>query len=156
MRMLNHTTERTVSAGLLVFRAVLGLIFVAHGAQKLFVYGLDGVGAGFAQMGIPAPEIAATIVAFGELLGGTALLAGVLTRLAAAGLAVIMAGAMAIAHLPNGFFNPGGIEFTLSLFGGAILLALTGAGRWSLDGFVAAGRSPALVTADRERARRAA
>ena len=156
MRLLNHKNEQAVSAALLALRTIIGIVFVAHGAQKLFAYGIDGVTAGFGQMGIPAPALAATLVAFGELLGGAALLAGVLTRVAAAGLAVIMLGATLLAHLPNGFFAPDGVEFTLSLFSAAIVLALAGPGKWSVDALIAERRAPALVETDRTPARKAA
>jgi len=156
MRLLNHRNESAVSAGLLALRTIIGIVFVAHGSQKLFVYGIDGVTAGFSQMGIPAPAVAATFVAFGELLGGVALLSGLFTRFAAAGLAVIMLGAMAFAHLPNGFFAPDGVEFTLSLFGAAIVLALTGPGQWSADALIAGRRAPALVETERATTRKAA
>ena len=96
MRLLNHNNEQAVSAALLALRTIIGIVFVAHGAQKLFVYGIDGVTAGFGQMGIPAPALVATLVAFGELLGGAALLAGVLTRVAAAGLVVRLSVAAAV------------------------------------------------------------
>ena len=75
-------SARQVNIGLLILRVIVGIVFVAHGAQKVFVWGIDGVTAGFAGMGVPAPAVVATLVAFGELLGGIALIAGVLTRLA--------------------------------------------------------------------------
>lgn len=156
MRLLNHRNESVVSAGLLALRTIIGIVFVAHGSQKLFVYGIDGVTAGFGQMGIPAPALAATLVAFGELLGGLGLLSGLFTRVAAAGLALIMLGATVFAHLPNGFFAPDGVEFTLSLFGAVIALALTGPGQWSADALIAGRRAPALVETERLTTRKAA
>lgn len=127
------TTSARVDAGLALLRVVVGVVFMAHGAQKLFVFGLDGVSGGFAQMGIPFAAVAAPAVALGELLGGLALVSGLLTRVAAAGLSVIMLGALFSVHLAAGFFLPNGYEFVLTLFAVSATLAVTGPGRYSLD-----------------------
>lgn len=129
--------------GLTVLRVITGTIFVAHGAQKLFVYGLDGVAGGFAQMGIPFPTIVGPMVGLLELFGGLALIAGLLTRLAGAGLAINMLGAFLIVHLPAGFFLPNGYEFVMMLGASAITLTLTGAGRYSIDALMGRRREPA-------------
>jgi putative oxidoreductase len=130
-------TGRQIDLGLAVLRAVVGVIFVAHGAQKLFVYGFAGVGGAFAGMGIPLPQVAGPMVGMLEFFGGIALIAGLLTRPAAVGLAVTMVGAIFFAHLPAGFFLPNGYEFALTLLGAAATLAITGAGGWSVDALIA-------------------
>ena len=127
-------TSRHIDIGLAVLRVVAGLVFIAHGGQKLFVFGLDGVTAGFTQMGIPLAAVAAPLVALVELLGGIALVVGLLTRLAAVGLAITMLGAIAFVHLAAGFFLPNGSEFALTLLATAVALAFTGPGDFSLDG----------------------
>jgi putative oxidoreductase len=127
------TTPRQLSLGLAILRVIVGVIFVAHGSQKLFVFGVDGLTAGFTQMGIPMAAVSAPLVMLAELLGGIALLTGLVTRYAAAVLAVVMLGAIAFAHLPAGFFNPNGIEFPLALFAATLTLAVTGPGALSLD-----------------------
>jgi putative oxidoreductase len=124
--------------GLLVLRLVVGLIFAAHGAQKAFGW-WNGPGYGrwqaaIAQMGfLPVPFWTAVSVAV-ELLGGLALAIGVLTPLAASALvgqAIVVIGKV---HLPNGFWNTNrGIEFPLSLGGGALALFGTGPGLISID-----------------------
>ena len=140
--------------GLAVLRVITGTIFVAHGAQKLFVYGLDGVAGGFAQMGIPFPTIVGPLVGLVELFGGLALIAGLLTRLAGAGLGINMLGAFLLVHLPAGFFLPSGYEFVMMLGASAITLTLTGAGRYSIDALIGRRREPVVV--QRRELRRAA
>ena len=140
MTTVTTTTARRTDLALTLLRLVLGIVFLAHGGQKLFVYGLDGVAGGFAQMGAPVPGVTAPLVAFGELFGGLALVLGLLTRFAGVGLAIIMLGAILLAHLSAGFFAPEGFEFPLTLMAGSIALAITGAGAWSADGAIAARR----------------
>src|ERR1041385_6864209 len=92
--------------GLLFLRIGLGVVFFAHGAQKVFGWfggpGLAGTVGLMGQMGIPAPP--AYIAAFTEFFGGLAVLLGVLTRLASLGLAINMLVAIFHVHLANGFF----------------------------------------------------
>ena len=127
-----HAPTR-VDAALLVLRVVIGGIVLAHGAQKLFVFGLAGVSSALGQMGAPLPGITGPLVSLVEFFGGLALIVGLLTRLASAGLAATMLGAIVIVHLPATFFLPDGIEFVLSLLGASLALAIAGPGAWSLD-----------------------
>ena len=136
---------RRLDSGLAVLRIVTGLIFIVHGGQKLFVYGFDGVAGAFGQMGIPLPGIVGPLVALVEFLGGIALVAGLLTRLASLGLAATMLGAIVTVHLAAGFFMPGGYEFALALMGASIALALTGAGDFSVDALIARQRAVRAV-----------
>jgi putative oxidoreductase len=119
--------------GLTVLRIITGLVFAAHGFQKLFIWGVDGVAAGFGQMGIPVAGITGPLVGVVELIGGVALMIGLFTRPVAAALAVVMIGAILFVHLPAGFFLPNGVEFVLTLLGSAVALVLSGAGAYSLD-----------------------
>lgn len=135
-----HSASR-IDAGLAVLRVVTGIIFAAHGGQKLFVYGFEGVAGAFGQMGIPLAGITGPLTGLVEFLGGLALIAGLLTRLAGLGLAITMAGAILFVHLAAGFFLPNGYEFALALLGAAIALALTGGGRYSLDALIARRRA---------------
>ena len=130
-------TASRLSAALALVRVIAGSVFLAHGAQKIFVWGFAGVAGGFAGMGIPLAGVVGPAVALVELLGGLALIFGLLTRLSGLGLAIIMLGATFLAHFAAGFFLPNGYEFTLTLFAIAATLAITGAGAYSLDALIA-------------------
>lgn len=134
------STVRT-DIGLAILRVTTGAIFVAHGAQKLFVYGFAGVSGAFQGMGIPFPGIAGPLTGFVEFFAGLALVVGLLTRLAGVGLAVTMLGAIAFVHLSAGFFAPTGFEYPLALLAATSALAFAGAGRFSLDAAIASRRT---------------
>jgi putative oxidoreductase len=136
MLLFDSPSRRQIDTALAVLRVVLGITFILHGGQKLFVFGFGGVSGAFAQMGIPAPGLLGPFVAFVEFFGGIAILLGLLTRLAALGIGATMVVAILTVHLENGFFAPTGIEFPLSLLGSAVALAITGAGDFSLDALI--------------------
>lgn len=124
---------QTQAYGITVLRAVVGLVFLMHGGQKLFVYGLEGVTGSFTQMGVPGAAFTAIFVTAVEFLGGLALLLGLFTRFAAALTAIVMLGALFTVHLAAGFFLPNGYEFVLTLLAASGALVLLGSGPLALD-----------------------
>jgi putative oxidoreductase len=131
----------------LMLRIPLGLIFMAHGSQKLLgLFGGKGLTATFASferdLGIPAIFTLLAIIA--EFGGGFGILTGFLTRLSAAGISAVMLVAIYKIHWVHGFFLNGacvpgrghGIEYCLALLGISLYLLIAGGGRWCLDRLV--------------------
>jgi putative oxidoreductase len=135
------------SLALLIARVGLGIIFVAHGWQKFDEMGVKGVAAGFGKMGVPAPELSAYFSTFVELIGGAALLIGAFTAVAGVLLVLDMLGALLFMHIDKGVFvTEGGFELVVALGVGALVLAVFGAGKFSVDGMLGGkvGRAGAL------------
>lgn len=131
----------------LMLRIPLGLIFMAHGSQKLLgLFGGQGLTATFKtfeeKLGIPPIFTLLAIIA--EFGGGFGILTGFLTRLSATGISAVMLVAIYKIHWGNGFFLnmyclPGrghGIEYSIALLGIALYLMIAGGGRWCLDRLV--------------------
>jgi putative oxidoreductase len=125
---------KSQSLGLAVLRVVVGIVFLAHGYQKLFKFGFHGVSGMFGHLGVPIPAVFAVIVTLVEFVGGILLITGLATRVPALLLAIDMVVAIALVHAKRGFFsNVGGIEFPLLLLSATICLALAGGGAASLE-----------------------
>lgn len=120
------------SWGLAVLRVVVGIVFLVHGYQKLFTFGFHGVAGMLGHMGIPLPGFFAMVVTVVEFVGGIFLIVGVATRIAAALIAIDMIVAILAVHLRNGFFNPRGFEFPLTLLAAMVCLTIAGGGALSL------------------------
>ena len=133
---------RRLNLALAVLRVTVGIVFIAHGYQKLFTFGFAGISGAFGQMGVPLPGVMGPFVALLEFFGGIALVIGLLTRLAALGLAFDMLGAIALVHFKGGFFLPKGYEFVFALLGASVALALAGAGQFSVDAAISSRGSP--------------
>lgn len=130
--------DRTaVEISLLIVRVVVGVIFAAHGAQKMFgVWGGPGLAAMGEMMGVLG-----YLVSIGEFFGGLGLIFGFLSRFSAASLVVIMLGAIAMVHGSNGFFlgkgpestmAESGFEYNLALIGLLLPTLIAGPGTWTV------------------------
>lgn len=119
--------------GMLPIRIAVGLVFLMHGGQKLFVFGVAGTADIMMKLGIPLPTIAAVVVITVELLGGLAILLGVFARTAGALLAFEMVVAILVARIHGGFFAPYGYEFELTLLMACLTFALAGPGGASFE-----------------------
>ena len=123
---------------LLVLRLVLGGVFVAHGAQKLFGSfggpGIEGTAGFHEQLGIKPAKPMAVLAGLAEFVGGILMIASFLTPLAALALVSVMVVAILKVHLKNGFFAAsGGYEFNLVLIAVATALFLAGSGAYGID-----------------------
>jgi putative oxidoreductase len=125
-------------AGLLLVRIVLGLIFMAHGAQKLFGwfggYGIKGTGGFFATLGFrPGPHFA-FLAGVGEFGGGLLIALGLGGPLGEVLATATMIVAIFSVHIQKGFFaQNGGYEMPLAYATGAFAIAFAGPGTYSLD-----------------------
>lgn len=130
------STDNSIAA--LALRIPVGIIFAAHGAQKLFGwfggYGLEGTGQFFGSIGLAPGYLMALLAGAAEFFGGLALIVGLLVRPAAASLAFTMIVAIFAVHFSKGFFmDKGGYEYALALFAASLSLMFSGAGRLSVD-----------------------
>ena len=122
----------------LPLRLIAGIIFTAHGSQKLFAwfggYGLEATGQWMESIGLTPGYLMALIAGGTEFFGGLLLLAGLLTRPTSLALAIIMIVAIFSTHIDNGLFmSNNGYEFALALLAITIALLLQGGGKYSID-----------------------
>jgi putative oxidoreductase len=142
----------SISVGLLIGRAVIGLLMAAHGAQKLFGwfggYGLRGTGEFMTQLGFNPGRAFAMAAGFGEVLSGLLFALGLLGPVGPALMISVMIVAMITVHWANGIFAmKNGIELTLLYAVGALVFAFTGYGSLSLDALLGLPNTwPAPIT----------
>jgi putative oxidoreductase len=136
--MVNIRTRPDIA--LLVIRIAAGFSFFMHGWQK-WQMGIGNVEAGFGQMGIPLPGLAAPFIAGLETIGGIAMILGGGTRVFAALLFCDMLTATMLVHAKNGWLGQGGMELTALLGAMALGVALAGAGAFSIDGAIGSRRT---------------
>ena len=140
--MLKRLMGTTNDVSFTILRLVLGVVFFAHGAQKMLGwfggFGFHGTMGAFTQMGMPAAL--AFLIICTEFFGGLGLIVGLLTRIAALGITGLMIGAIFMVHLANGFFmnwmgtqKGEGFEYHLLVIAMAVALVVRGAGAFSLD-----------------------
>jgi putative oxidoreductase len=132
-------SKTLVGVALLILRLVLGVIMAAHGLQKVGFLGGQPLQqtVEFMQNQFHLPQWSVYCNVAAELLGGVALIIGILGRFAAMGIAASMVVAIWVAHWPNFFAKDHGMELPLSLLGIALALILTGMGPYSLDAKIA-------------------
>jgi putative oxidoreductase len=153
MQVADALDPQTISVGLLIGRLVVGLLMAAHGSQKLFGWfgghGLEGTGQFFGSLGFRPGRTFATLAGLGELASGLLIALGVLGPVGPAILLSVMIVAGMSVHWRNGLFaTKNGIEVPLLYATGAIALAFTGFGRYSLDamlGTTAALSAPNVI-----------
>ena len=136
--LINKITTTTTGLDTLPLRVGVGVIFAAHGAQKLFGwfggYGLEGTAGWMASIGLEPGLLMAAMAGSAELFGGLLLIVGLLVRPAALILAITMVVAIITAHLPNGLFLANnGYELGLALLAISIGLVYRGAGESEHD-----------------------
>ncbi|CAA0123334.1 Putative oxidoreductase MhqP [Halioglobus japonicus] len=141
--LLRQITASAAGFDALPVRVAAGVIFTAHGAQKLFGwfggYGLQGTGGWMASIGLEPGVLMAALAGGAEFFGGLALILGLLVRPAAVVLALTMVVAIVTVHLANGLFMANnGYEFGLALLAVSVSLSIRGAGSVSADQVISA------------------
>lgn len=137
-QLLKNITSSNSGFSALALRIPVGIIFMAHGAQKLFGwfggYGLEGTGGWMESIGLGPGFLMALLAGSAEFFGGLFILLGLLTRPAAVALAFTMIVAIFAVHFQNGLFmSNNGYEFGLALLAASISLVFSGAGKVGLD-----------------------
>ncbi|EGU52447.1 hypothetical protein VINI7043_01395 [Vibrio nigripulchritudo ATCC 27043] len=135
---LKQITLSTAGFSTLALRIPVGIILMAHGAQKLFGwfggYGLEGTGQWMAPIGLAPGVLMAFLAGSAEFFGGLFLILGILTRPAAIVTAFTMIVAIFSVHFENGLFlSNNGYEFGLALLAASVSLAISGSGKLALD-----------------------
>lgn len=130
-----------MNIGLLIIRLVIGILFIGHGAQKLFGwfggYGLKGTGGWFESIGMKPGVTVALSAGLAELIGGMLFALGLLTPLAGIMIAGTMIVAIAKVHGPNGLWaTSNGYEYNLTILAISIGIAIAGPGHYALDAFL--------------------
>jgi len=137
-RLLESITHTSNGLDSIALRLGAGVIFTAHGAQKLFGwfggYGLEGTAGWLESIGLGPGLLMASLAGGAEFFGGLLLIIGLLVRPAALTLAITMLVAIASVHLSNGLFMANnGYEFALALLAVSVALLFRGAGSLSVD-----------------------
>ncbi|MBW3625806.1 MAG: DoxX family protein [Armatimonadetes bacterium] len=127
-----------VDWALLTVRVIAGVIFMAHGSQKLFgAFGGPGLEGVKGPQGPGGGGVIGLLVAIGEFFGGLGLFVGFLSRFSAASIILIILGAIALVHGRNGFFlSNRGYEYNLALIGLLVPVLIAGPGRFALGRFL--------------------
>ena len=140
--LINKVLFTRAGYGLTVLRIFVGIIFAAHGSQKLFGWfgggGLAGTAQWMESIGLPPGTLMALLSGGTEFFAGLALIIGLLARPAALGLTIVSLVAIFSVHISNGLFLANnGYEFALALLGGTVAVLFEGAGKLSADRAIA-------------------
>ncbi|WP_236189906.1 DoxX family protein [Pseudomonas pharyngis] len=140
--LINKVLFTRAGYGLTILRIAVGVIFAAHGSQKLFGlfggYGLAGTAQYMESIGLTPGYLMATLAGGTEFFAGLALIIGLLVRPAALGLTFLSLVAIFTVHISNGLFMANnGYEFALALLGGSLAVLIEGAGKISVDRAIA-------------------
>ncbi|MDL5598098.1 MULTISPECIES: DoxX family protein [unclassified Pseudomonas] len=140
--LINKVLFTRAGYGLTILRIAVGVIFAAHGSQKLFGlfggYGLAGTAQYMESIGLTPGYLMATLAGGTEFFAGLALIIGLLVRPAALGLTFLSLVAIFTVHISNGLFMANnGYEFALALLGGSLAVMIEGAGKLSVDRAIA-------------------
>ncbi|GAA1763921.1 DoxX family protein [Streptomonospora arabica] len=160
MKFLVRSDAVLTDAVVLLVRLCVGVVFIAHGWDKVAGQGVGAIVQSNRELGIPLPELSGAFLAYGELIGGALLLLGVATRAGAAALTVIMVGAWVFVHSGNGLMlDAGGFEYVMVLAAVSLLILAHGPGRFSVDSVLASaldggdgGRGPRAARTAEDRA----
>ncbi|CAH0246663.1 putative oxidoreductase [Pseudomonas sp. PvR086] len=136
--LINKVLSTRAGYGLTILRIFVGIIFAAHGSQKLFGafggYGIAGTAQYMESIGLAPGHLMAILAGGTEFFGGLALIIGLLARPAALGLTFLSLVAIFSVHISNGLFMANnGYEFALALLGGSLAVLIEGAGKLSVD-----------------------
>ena len=143
--MLKRLLQTTNDPVFTIIRLMLGLVFFAHGAQKMLGwfggYGFSGTLSAFSTSGMPM--LLALFVILTEFFGSVALICGAFARVASGAIALLMVGAIAMVHARVGFYmnwfgqqKGEGFEYHLLAIGLAVAVLVRGAGSFSIDGLL--------------------
>lgn len=138
MRYLKKLTYTEAGYGLTILRIILGIVFMAHGSQKLFGlfggYGLEGTGKFMESLGLTPGYLMALLAGSGEFFGGLFVLLGLFSRIGAFLTAVVSVVALLSVHISHGFFmSNGGFEYILVLLATSIAIIIEGGAKYSID-----------------------
>jgi putative oxidoreductase len=146
MTFFQRLLSTNAPAAVILIRLMIGGVFLSEGIQKFLFSDAQGVGR-FTKIGIPAPDLMAPFVGVFEIGCGALLLLGLLTRLAAIPLIVVMLVAISTTKIPillnSGFWSMAHEARTdYAMLLGSVFLLVVGAGSWSLDAKIVQAKQP--------------
>jgi putative oxidoreductase len=139
---LGDLSTSSVNMALLILRVTVGAVFLAHGINHIYGGGkIAGTARWFESLGMKPGILHAWMASLVEVAAGAALVLGLFTPIAAAGVVGVMLVAFITNHMKNGFFifRPGeGYEYVMTLTLVAVAIGTIGPGQWSIDGHISA------------------